>query len=79
MAHLIKIDTKEYPISVEEFKRRLPNTSFPIQIPFVDHGYAVVFPAPKPKYDPATHYVEESAPELTQKGHWEQRWKVVPL
>ena len=78
MAHLIKLDTKEYTISLEEFHRRFPNTSITSQIPFNDLGYAVVFPAPQPAYDTATEQVEETVPKLTSKGHWEQRWKIVP-
>lgn len=78
MANLIKIDTKEYPVSIEEFHRRFPNTSFTSQIPFADLGYAVVFPAPQPPHNPATEIAREIAPVPTVKGHWEQRWKIVP-
>jgi hypothetical protein len=77
MAKLIKIDTKEYPVSVEEFKTRFPHTSFPLQIPFADVGYAVVFPSPKPSYNPETETLRELVPELTHKGTWEERWEVV--
>jgi hypothetical protein len=77
MANLIKLDTKEYPVSVEEFKNRFPNTSFPLQIPFADFGYAVVFPFPKPVYDEASEELRELSPALTQKGTWEERWEVV--
>lgn len=76
MTNLIKLDTFEYPVSVEEFKRRFPDTSFPVQIPFSDFGYAVVFPTPKPAYDTATQSVKEIAPVLTHKGTYEQRWIV---
>lgn len=78
MVNLIKLDTKEYPISIGEFKRRFPNTSFTPQIPFEDLGYAVVFSAPQPTYDSATQTVQEISPILTHKGHWEQQWKIVP-
>jgi hypothetical protein len=78
MAKLIKLDTKEYPMSVEEFKNRFPNTSFPIQIPFADFGYAVVFPVPQPAYDPATEEVREAPPRISAKGTWEQVWEIVP-
>ena len=76
MANLIKIDTQEYPVTVEEFKLRFPDTSFPVQIPFADFGYAVVFPTPQPAHDATTQTVREIAPALTHKGTWEQRWKV---
>ncbi|MDO8552006.1 MAG: hypothetical protein Q7S01_00575 [bacterium] len=76
MPNLIKLDTLEYPVSVEEFKRRFPNTSFPAQIPFADFGYAVVFSTPQPVHDAASQSVKEIAPALTHKGTWEQRWKV---
>ena len=74
--NLIKTDTQEYPISIREFKSRFPNTAFPKQINFESHGYAVVFPTPKP----ACTYKEmarEISPELTILGTWEQRWEVI--
>ncbi|MEK7107393.1 MAG: hypothetical protein AAB899_04380 [Patescibacteria group bacterium] len=79
MANLIKLDTQEYPVSAEEFKRRFPNTSFPAQIPFADFGYAVVFPTPHLAYDATTQTVGEIAPVLTHKGAWEQRWITLPV
>ena len=77
--NLIKLDTKEYPVSAEEFKRRFPNTSFPTQIPFADFGYAIVFPTPKPAYEAETQIVKEIAPVLTHKGTYEQRWEIVAI
>jgi hypothetical protein len=79
MANLIKLDTREYPVSLEEFKSRFPNTAFPAQIPFKDFGYAVVFPVPQPAHDVVTQSVREVAPGLSVKGLWEQRWEVAPL
>ena len=79
MANLINLETKEYPVSVDEFKRRFPNVSFPQQIPFADFGYAVVFPVPQPVHDAMTHTAREIAPVLTTKGAWEQRWEIVAL
>ena len=76
MANLIKLDTQEYPVSVEEFRRRFPNTSFSAQIPFADFGYAVVFPAPQPECDATTETAREIAPVLTHKGTWQQVWIV---
>ena len=79
MANLIKLDTLEYPVSVEEFKRRFPNTSFPVQIPFEDFGYAVVFPTPQPAHDATAQKVREIAPVLTHKGTYEQRWTITEV
>ncbi len=77
MANLIKIDTGEYPVSVQEFKARHPNTSFPVQIPFGSFGYAVVFDYPRPSHTRLQKLVE-LAPEYIG-GHYEQRWEVVDL
>jgi hypothetical protein len=77
MPNLIKLDTKEYPVSIEEFRHRFKNTSFTAQIPFADLGYAVVFPAPQPAHNPATHIAQEVAPVQTHKGHFEQRWEII--
>lgn len=43
------------------------------------HGEDVVFDTPRPAYDQITQSVREIAQELTQLGHWEQRWEVVSL
>lgn len=43
------------------------------------HGEDVVFDTPRPAYDLITQSVREIAQELTQLGHWEQRWEVVSL
>ena len=79
MANLIKLDTQEYPVTVEEFKSRFPNTSFPVQIPFADFGYAVVFPTPQPAHDTTTQKGRAIAPVLTHKGAYEQRWEIMAL
>lgn len=73
----INTDTNAYPISEQEIRANFPNTSF--AVPFSPDGYAWVFPAPPPAYDPVTHAVREIVPELTSKGTWEQRWEVVAL
>lgn len=73
----INTDTNAYPISEQEIRANFPNTSF--AVPFSPDGYAWVFPAPPPAYDPVTHTAREIAPELTNKGTWEQRWEVVAL
>lgn len=35
-----------------------------------------VFPTPQPEYNTITQVVYQVAPELTSKGHWEQRWEI---
>ena len=74
----LNTDTSAYPISEQEIRTAFPTTSFPQ--PFTPpEGYAWVFPAPQPAFDPITHVVREIAPVLTDKGHWEQRWETVAL
>ena len=75
---LIKLDTMEYPVSVQEFKRRFKNVSFPVQIPFEDFDYAVVFDVPQPAH---THYqyCREVAPELSVLGKYQQVWEIVDM
>lgn len=54
------------------------NTSF--SNPFAPpEGFAVVFPSPKPEHNSIVERVEEGTPVLTDKGHYEQTWKVVPI
>lgn len=61
-----------------DIRAAFPNTSFaePFSPPY---GYVWVFPAPQPAYDAITQAVRETAPVLTDKGHWEQQWEVVDL
>ena len=75
MTKLIKVDTQEYPISIAEFKRRHPNTSFPVQISFVNYGYAVVFDTPKPVTTRIEQAVE-GVPNLTGLGTYEKTYTV---
>jgi hypothetical protein len=64
--------------SEADIRALYPLTSF--THPFVPpEGFAVVFPAPPPAYDAITQFAREIAPELTAKGHYEQRWEVVEL
>lgn len=61
-----------------DIRAALPNTSFPY--PFSPpEGYVLVFPSPQPEHNRVTELVREVTPVLTDKGHWEQRWEVVPL
>lgn len=73
----INTETSQYPISEQEIRFAHPNTSFPIPFAPPD-GYAWVFPAPQPTFDPITHGVREIAPELAI-GNWEQRWETFAL
>ena len=75
---LIKIDTHEYPVSKQDFINRHPDISFPTAIPYEDFGYAVVFSTPQPETD-WYHFAREITPELTDKGHWEQRWEIIEI
>lgn len=63
----------------QEFLDAHPNISFPQPIPYAEHGFAVVFDAPAPAYDPATQFARKTAPVLTAKGHYETQWEVVAL
>jgi len=68
--------TNQYPVSEADIKSQYPNTSFPQ--PFMPPDeYSWVFPAPQPYFNSIIEKVVESQPELTDKGHWEQRWQVV--
>lgn len=63
-------------LSEQEIRALNPNTSYPV--PFVEpEGYAYVFPSPQPLHDPVTQRVQQIAPVLTNKGHWEQRWLII--
>ena len=63
--------------SEQDIRALYPNVSFPH--PFVPpDGYAYVFPAPQPAYNALTERVQAAAPVLTNLGHWEQTWEVVP-
>lgn len=80
MANLIKLDTLEYPVSTTEFFNRHKQTSFPANFSrWAEFGYAVVFPAPPPPYDPMTQYAHEIAPVLTQLGTYQQAYEILPL
>lgn len=71
----INTQTKKYPISEQEIRALNPNTSFPFPFKAPDE-YAVVFPVPKPEYNAITEVATEGAPELTNKGTWQQTWVV---
>ena len=65
-------------LSEQEIRALTPNTSYPV--PFVaPDGYAYVFPAAQPVYNPVTQVVQQTVPELTVLDTWEQRWEVVEI
>ena len=74
---LIKIDTQEYPVSLQEFFSRHSNISFPAEIPFEDFGYAQVVTVPQPEVD-FYHATHELPPALLDSV-WTQRWDVVEV
>lgn len=61
-----------------EIRSENPDTSYPVPFP-VPEGYAIVFDAPQPSYDPYSQIVQQVEPLLTDKGHYEQQWIVVDL
>ena len=74
---LIKIDTQEYPVTMQEFFARHRNVSFPAEIPFDDFGYAQVVTVPQPEVD-FYHAAHELPPALVE-GVWTQQWEVVEV
>lgn len=78
MANYIELSTGRYPVSQSQIRAENPNTSYPATFP-TPEGYAVVFPAPAPSFDPIAQIVREIAPALTNKGHYEQAYEVVDL
>jgi len=72
----INIITNQYSVSESEIRAQHPNTSFPQPFEPPD-GYSWVFPTPQPTFNPIIEQAIETQPELTVKGHWEQRWNIV--
>jgi hypothetical protein len=73
----IHTSTLTYPVSEQDIRREFPSVSFPVPFTPPD-GYAWVFPAPHPAYDPITHGVREIAPQIAN-GNYEQRWETYDL
>lgn len=69
--------TGAYPVTESEIRSANPNTSFPVPFRASDE-YALVFVAPQPEHDLLIRMVREVKPVLTDKGHYEQVWEVVP-
>jgi hypothetical protein len=68
--------TNQYPVSEADIKSQQPNTSFPQPFTPPD-GYRWVFPAPQPLFNSVTQIARLVQPEMTVKGHWEQRWEII--
>ena len=68
--------TSAYPLSERDIREVFPNTSFasPFTAP---EDYTFVFPTPQPDYNAVTHWAQEGAPVLTNKGTWAQTWTTV--
>jgi hypothetical protein len=74
--NLIKLDTKEYPVTLQAFKARFPNVSFADNPTPEDYGYSFVLDTPKPSMT-RTQKAVEQAPVYTDA--WRQTWSVVDL
>lgn len=74
---LIKIDTQEYPVTLQDFFSRHRHISFPAEIPFEDFGYAQVVTVPQPEVD-FYHAAHELPPALVDEA-WTQQWEVVEV
>lgn len=73
----INIETKQLKTE-SEIRAENPDTSYPVLFPTPD-GYAVVFDAPQPTHDQYSEAVVQLAPILTDKGHYQQQWEIIPL
>ena len=76
---LINIKTKEYPVSLIEFRKRFPMAPASPNInDFLKYGYAMV----RPTDPPATisnQYIMEDVPEPITKRMFRQVWALVDL
>lgn len=66
-------------ITYQQFLALYPNITFPLQIPYADYGWNVVFPKPQPSHNELTHKVIPADPVLTPLGEYEEAWEVVAL
>ena len=74
---LIKTDTQEYPVTLQDFFARHRNVSFPAEIPFEDFGYAQVIVTPQPEVD--FYHAAHELPPVLVDGAWTQQWEVVEV
>lgn len=74
----INTETLQYNISEREIRALFPNTSFPA-IFAPPEGYALVFDVPQPEFDTTEFIAIQDTPILTEKGHYEQQWRLDAL
>lgn len=73
------LDTETLAYGLSEQAVRAANPDYSPPVPFAPPPrYALVFDTPQPAHDVITQVVREVAPVLTDKGHWQQQWEVVP-
>lgn len=74
----INTETMQYPVAERDIRNTFPNTSFssPFNPP---EEYQVVFSVPMPTFDSYTQTCTEETPALTNKGHYEQVYKITDL
>jgi len=77
MTMLINLATNQ-ELTDSEFRSAFPNTSFGPVIDYTSFGYAIVYPTPQPAHDPVVQTVRRLPAVLTDKGHYEQAWEVIP-
>ena len=77
MTMLINLETNQ-ELTDSEFRAAHSNTSFGPVIDYASFGYAVVYPTPQPVHDPVIQTVRRLPAVLTDKGHYEQSWEVIP-
>lgn len=80
---LINVATKDWPITLAQFKAENPHTQLPddpeilAQIDWNDLGYAVVVEEEKPVFDKLTQKIEPEI-KVKNKAH-KKTWKIVQL
>lgn len=76
---MIKLIKNGEVITDQQFLALYPGKSFPLQIPYADYGWNVVFAKPRPNYNELTHKVIAATPVLNQLGEYEEAWEIVAL
>ena len=69
---LVELSTGKYPVTIEEFRRKFWNTSFPENLTrevYITYGYDIVFISPN------ANSLKEGRPKLTKKGYYIQTWE----
>lgn len=74
---LINIRTKEYPVSLSEFRRRFPLAPVaPNMNDFLKYGFAMVRPTELPILLPSQYVMEDAPVAITNKMYM-QTWAVI--